>query len=117
MPSYFLRVFGRPTRTSVCECERSNDPSIAQVLHLMNSPEVLGKIQSAGGRARQLAASERPAPAIIEELYLSTLSRMPQPREMTALTESFASSAGDRREAVEDLLWALLNSREFLSIR
>src|SRR5262249_40867824 len=43
MPSYFLRVFGRPTRTSVCECERSNDPSIAQVLHLMNSPEVLGK--------------------------------------------------------------------------
>jgi hypothetical protein len=117
MPSYFLRVFGRPTRTSVCECERSNDPSIAQVLHLMNSPEVLGKIQSAGGRARQLAASETPASAIIEELYLSTLSRLPQPREMAALSESFASSTGDRREAIEDLLWALLNSREFLSIR
>ena len=117
MPSNFLRTFGRPTRSSVCQCERSDEPSMAQVLHLMNSPEVLDKIHSMDGRATRLAASDKSPPAIIEELYLSTLSRWPQPQELAALQESFSSSAGDRRGATEDVLWALLNSREFLSIR
>ena len=116
MPSYFFRVFGRPTRTSVCQCERSNDPSIAQVLHLMNSPEILGKIQSAGGRARRLAGSQKPVGGIIEDLYLATLSRFPKPEEVAAISESLPGQASDRRAAVEDLLWALVNSHEFLSI-
>jgi hypothetical protein len=117
MPSYFFRVFGRTTRTSVCQCERSDEASIAQVLHLMNSPEILSKIQSASGRARRLADSEKPAKALIEELYLSTLSRFPQSAETAALRKSFSELADGRRAAVEDLLWALINSREFLSIR
>ena len=58
MPSYFFRIFGRPVRASVCECERSNEPSIAQALHLMNSEEIMGKIRSRHGNARRLAASK-----------------------------------------------------------
>ena len=83
----------------------------------MNSPEILGKIQSAGGRARQLANSEMSPAAIIEELYLSSLSRFPQTEEVTALSEAVSGSAENRRAAIEDVLWALVNSREFLSIR
>src|SRR5262249_16655273 len=74
MPSYFFRIFGRPVRATVCECERSSEPSIAQALHLMNSPEILSKIRAPGGTARRLAESSRSAGQIIEELYLATLS-------------------------------------------
>src|SRR5262249_10619997 len=75
MPSYFFRIFGRPVRSSVCECERSNEPSISQALHLMNSQEVMEKIQSRTGRARQLADSDRTPVAVIDELYLAALAR------------------------------------------
>src|SRR5207237_6286402 len=57
MPSYFFRIFGRPVRASVCECERSNEPSISQALHLMNSPEMMTKLHDRRGRVRQLADS------------------------------------------------------------
>ncbi|HTI49481.1 MAG TPA: DUF1549 and DUF1553 domain-containing protein, partial [Planctomycetaceae bacterium] len=113
LPSYFFRIFGRPLRASVCECERSNEPSISQALHLMNSPEIQSKIQSASGRARRLAANGQIAPqTIIEELCLATLSRLPSEDEKRLLLAEFARS--DRRAAAEDVLWALLNSKEFL---
>ena len=116
MPSYFFKIFGRPTRVSVCECERSNEPSIAQALHLMNSPEIIGKIQSPDGHARQLAQSAMTPPEIINELYLAALSRPPQPGEAALMLEAFASAGENRRAAIEDILWALLNSKEFLCI-
>jgi hypothetical protein len=112
MPSYFFRIFGRPVRASVCECERSNEPSISQALHLMNSPEIVEKIAAPWGRARRLADSELPAAEVIDELYLSALSRFPRPDEKRLMLEAFAQS--DRRAAAEDILWALLNSKEFL---
>jgi hypothetical protein len=113
VPAYFFRIFGRPSRTSVCECERSNEPSIAQALHLLNSPEVMEKIQHPHGMARGLANSERPPPDIVDDLYLATLSRLPRDDERQLMLEAFASSAG-RHSAVEDVLWTLLNTKEFL---
>lgn len=114
MPSYFFRIFGRPVRASVCECERSNEPSISQALHLMNSNEVMEKIHSRTGRARQLADTELTPAAIIDELYLSALARFPREQERALLLEAFAQSGDGRRAAVEDVLWTLLNTKEFL---
>ena len=112
LPSYFLRIFGRPIRASVCECERSNEPSISQALHLMNSPEIQSDIQASDGRARKLADSDRTSADIIDELFLATLSRFPSPAERNRTLQEFERM--DRRAAAEDILWALLNSREFL---
>lgn len=112
LPSYFFRIFGRPLRVSVCECERSNEPSISQALHLMNSPEILGKIQTSSGRVRQLTEGGRPPTEIVDELYLATLSRFPTEVERKLMLDEL--SHGDRRAVAEDLLWALLNAKEFL---
>ncbi len=114
MPSYFFRIFGRPARASVCECERSNQPSIAQALHLLNSPEIASKIEHRNGRARQLANSALSPSEIIDQLFLSTLSRHPVEREHKLMMEAFASHGVDRRSAAEDILWALMNSKEFV---
>ncbi|MBM3458584.1 MAG: DUF1553 domain-containing protein, partial [Armatimonadetes bacterium] len=113
MPSYFFRIFGRPVRASVCECERSTEPSIAQALHLMNSPEITGKIGASRGTARRLAEGDLPPAAVVEELFLAALARFPSAREQTHLAKVWAE-AGSRREATEDILWSLLNTKEFL---
>jgi hypothetical protein len=112
MPSYFFRIFGRPVRYSVCECERGTEPSIAQALHLMNSPEITAKVRSRQGAARTLADSDQKPDAIIDNLFLAALGRPPSGPERDRLLEAFAD--GDRRAAVEDVLWALLNTKEFL---
>jgi len=111
LPLYFFRIFGRPVRVTVCECERSNEPSIAQALHLMNSPEIGAKIQDRSGRAAKLAATDMPVDKLIEELFLTALARLPRDEEMVASRSAFE---GDRRRGAEDVLWALLNSKEFL---
>jgi len=114
MPSYFFRVFGRPQRVSVCECERGNEPSIAQALHLMNSPESVRKIRHRDGRAARLAKSGQTDDQVIEELYLATLSRRPSSAELALMRQAFTESPDDRRAAVEDILWTLLNCRAFV---
>lgn len=114
MPSYFFRIFGRPMRASVCECERSNEPSISQALHLMNSAEIAAKLHARTGTARLLADSAKTPAEIIDELYLGALSRFPTPRERVLMMEAFTAPDADRRSATEDVLWALLNSKEFL---
>lgn len=114
MPSYFFRIFGRPVRASVCECERSDEPSVAQALHLLNSPEIAEKIQHRHGRARRLAESNQSPRDIVTELYLATLSRYPTAREHTLMQEAFGPDGTDRVSASEDILWALLNSKKFL---
>ncbi|MEQ9409533.1 MAG: DUF1549 and DUF1553 domain-containing protein [Fuerstiella sp.] len=113
MPSYFFRIFGRPTRTTVCACERGDAPSISQALHLMNSPEISDKVAHRHGRARQLADSSLTPDDIIDELYLATLSRFPGEAERELMQEAFSASP-DRRSVVEDLMWTLLNTKEFL---
>jgi hypothetical protein len=114
MPSYFFRIFGRPVRASVCECERSNEPSIAQALHLMNSEEITSKLRARTGTARRLANSKMPPREIVDELYLSTLSRFPTDAERTLMLRVFTEAGDDRQAAVEDVLWALLNTRSFV---
>lgn len=111
MPSYFFRIFGRPVRYSVCECERGTDPSISQALHLMNSPEVMAKIRDRNGTARKLADSEMKPGAIVDTIYWNALSRKPTDAERMKSLELFDD---DRRSAVEDVIWAVLNSKEFL---
>ena len=114
MPSYFFRIFGRPVRATVCECERSNEPSISQALHLLNSPEIHEKIASRAGIARQLSSSPRTPAESIDEIYLGTLSRFATPAERTVLEEAFAAADTTRQQAVEDVLWSVLNTKEFL---
>lgn len=118
MPSYFFRIFGRPVRATVCECERSNEPSISQALHLLNSPEINAKIGHRSGLARRLAESSRTPAELTEELYLTVLARRPSSTERELLSEAFgapgSATAESRRQAVEDVLWTLLNSKEFL---
>jgi hypothetical protein len=114
MPSYFFTIFGRPVRATVCECERSGEPSISQALHLLNSPEITAKIQHRDGTARRLTNSELTADEIIDELYLTTLSRFPNDEERSLMREAFSNSETARVEAVEDVLWALLNTKEFI---
>ncbi|MFM7322687.1 MAG: DUF1549 and DUF1553 domain-containing protein, partial [Armatimonadota bacterium] len=111
--SYFLDLFGRPARNIVCQCERSDNPNLGQILHLMNGKSVNDRLASKEGRVSQLMAKGTTNPEIVRELYLATLSREPELDEMlTASVDLHA--AEDRRKAVEDLLWALVNSKEFL---
>ncbi len=112
LPHYFFRIFGRPVRATVCECERSNEPSIAQALHLMNSPEIMEKIRDRQGRSARLADSADSPEKVIEELFLTAFSRYPSDAEKNAALGVF--NGRDRRESAEDILWALLNSKEFL---
>jgi hypothetical protein len=114
IPSYFFRIFGRPLRASVCECERSNEPSITQALHLMNSPEIAEKIRAKAGVARTLADTKKLPAEVIEELYLTVLSRFPTEKEKATMGKLFVDSGNDRRATTEDVLWALLNTKEFL---
>lgn len=114
MPSYFFRIFGRPARTTVCACERGDAPTISQALHLMNSPEIAAKIQHRHGTVRRLADSDRTPQEIIETLYLATLSRRPTAEEQRVMLPLFEQNGLDRRIAAEDVLWTLVNTKEFL---
>ena len=113
LPSSFLEIFGRPTRQTVCACERGTEPSIAQALHLMNSPITARKVHDRRGRAARLAGSTLAPDEIIDELYLTTLSRFPSDDERALMRQAFTEST-DRREAVEDVLWTLINTKEFV---
>jgi hypothetical protein len=113
LPSYFFRIFGRPVRATVCECERSTEPSISQALHLMNSPEIMAKIRSRTGNAATVAKKSLPPAETLDELYLTVLARYPLPGEKEQMLPLLADG-GNRRETCEDIVWVLLNSKEFL---
>lgn len=123
--SPFLKVFGRPEGASVCECERVQSASLAQSLHLMNASDVKAKLTASNGRAEQLSKAEMPEPKRIRELYLAAYSREPSADEVKIaephLLKPRTDSAGKpldsqraKRNGYEDLLWALLNTKEFL---
>jgi len=115
LPSYFLDVFGRSERNSPCACGRSSEPTMAQCLHLMNAPEVEGKIAGATGRVRRLLKEKAGEKKIVEELCLAALGRPPGAKEKRVATKLFAQ--GPPQQAAQDFLWALLNSYEFLFVQ
>jgi hypothetical protein len=113
--SRFLLAFGRHQRTITCQCERSNEPSLVQALHISNGDTIRQKAAAKDGRVAALASSSMQTYRIIEELYLSALSRYPTDDEVAQLlAEVDAARDTDRRTIVEDLFWAVLSSREFL---
>ncbi len=114
LPSAFLDVFGRPQRKSVCECERLSETSLGQVLHLMNAPVVNDKISSPTSYAARLAKSDAEPRQIISDLYLTTLNRYPTEQELAATLPAYTSADSNRRRATEDILWALVNTAEFV---
>ncbi|MGE3313309.1 MAG: DUF1553 domain-containing protein, partial [Limisphaerales bacterium] len=115
--SQFMDAFGRPNSSSDCPCERDSRTSVVQALHLMNSRRLHEKLASEDGRVRRLATSPLAPKDIVTDLYLTAFSRMPTALELNAATASFVSDDGtpaDRQAATEDVLWALLNSAEFI---
>lgn len=111
--NYFLKTFGRNERAITCDCERSNQPSMVQVLHLSNGDTLNEKLRAEDGRIQQLLELE--TGKVIEEAYLLALSRMPTERERKEFEAVFAETPKEqKRLAIEDLFWSLMTSREFL---
>lgn len=111
--SYLMDTFGRPARQVLCECERTTRPNIAQAMHLLNGDFLNKKIADKTGRVEALITARTPLPKAIEELYLATWSRPPSPDE-EAKAAGWVKAAPTPREGLQDLLWVLVNSREFL---
>lgn len=111
--SLFLDAFGRPDANQDPPCERTGETTMVQTLHLMNAPNLHRKVTSDEGRVAKLAASDRSVDNLVEELYLLAYSRLPTSDEQQVGRDWFASTS-NRRQAAEDLLWALLNTPEFL---
>jgi hypothetical protein len=112
--SYFLNVFGQPQAATACECERLTEANLAQSLHLLNSQEMQSKLSGDAGRAAKLAADPRGDQEKVRELYLIALSRPPRAEELAAATTYLGGKPDNRREAFEDLVWGLVNSKEFM---
>jgi hypothetical protein len=107
-----MDVFGRPARAITCECERTGQPNIAQALHLLNGDFLNRKIADPTGRVEKLLKAKASPQAIVEELYFVTLARPPRPDELAQIEAWFKDAPA--KEVAQDLLWTLLNSREFL---
>jgi hypothetical protein len=110
---YFLKIFGQPQREMACECERSNESNLSQALQMINGPTVHGKLRAENNRLARLIAAGKTDDEIITELYLAAVCRLPVAEELAASKEHIARSM-DRRQALEDVAWAVLNSKEFL---
>jgi hypothetical protein len=114
LSSEFLDAFGRPNSSAECPCERDTKSSGVQALHLMNSNKLQSKIASSEGRAKKLGDSKLSEKEIVSDLYLAAYSRSPTEEEMALALEAFSGKETSRKSAIEDLMWALLNSAEFV---
>jgi hypothetical protein len=110
--NYFLTTFGRATRNTVCTCEVRREPSLSQALHLLNGDTTGGKISSGQLVSRLLEAGRTPD-QVVDDLYVRCLGRKPTSEEFQQVGESIREGS-DGRTDLEDLFWALLNSKEFL---
>jgi hypothetical protein len=113
--SYFLRTFGRPERNTTCECERSSEPSVTQVLHMANGDTLNKKLTAKGNRLEKLIGDKVPLEKVVEEAYLSALSRYPSSEEKEKFMKALSDAPEkEQRALVEDMYWALLSCKEFL---
>jgi hypothetical protein len=110
--TYFLTAFGRPTRETVCSCEVRLEPTLSQSLHLLNGTTVEPKIAQGNLVGKMLQEKKTPA-QIIEHLYIRCLSRAPKPDELKNLLDLVAKNP-NKQQALEDVFWAIMNSREFM---
>src|SRR5262249_34388461 len=110
--AYCLRLFGRPPRNSACDCERALDPALPQTLYLMADPAVQDKLKQSR-RLRQLLQGSGADREILEDLFLATLTRRPNGDEVQSF-EDYRRGTMDRVAAFTDVLWALINTREFI---
>ncbi len=109
----FLEAFGQPKRETACQCERGSEPSLAQALQLLNGPAVQRRLSDRDNRLRRMIHEGKADPEIVEECYLAALSRVPTLAE-SARALAYLADHPDREQALEDVLWAILNSKEFI---
>jgi Protein of unknown function (DUF1553) len=114
--SRFLDAFGRPERAQTCSCERSQDASVGQALHLNNGGTLNEKLRGKGSRVAQWLTAKVSDEQAVKDLYLLALCREPTTAELASFKKLLAEATTDtgRREALEDLFWAVLTSREFV---
>jgi hypothetical protein len=109
--TYFLTTFGRATRETVCSCEVKMEPTLSQALHLLNGDTINGKIQQ-GGVIAKLVADKKPPQEIVENIYVRALCRKPSKEESEKILTNVLP--GKEQQSLEDVFWAILNSRELL---
>jgi len=115
VPHYFLKTFGRPTRATACSCERTAAPSVGQVLHVLNSPEIQQKLSHQGGRIAGMLRRGTDDATFINELSLACFSRTPTEAEQAKLMQHLQGKQDSARQlAAEDIVWSMLNSMEFM---
>jgi len=112
--TYFLTVFGKPQRESACECERVGQANLAQSLHLLNSNEIQGKISGGTRIAAWMNEKEKSDSDKMTELFLTSYARTPTAEEMEIALKHIEAKKDKKKEAYEDLVWALINTKEFL---
>jgi len=112
--SYFLDVFGRPQRISACECERVSEANLAQALHLLNSQEIQNKLTAGNARADLLAKDPRPDAEKVDELFMWAFGRRPSNEHRQVALDHITRHAMNKKIAYENLLWALINTKEFV---
>jgi hypothetical protein len=110
--NYFLTTFGRSPRDTVCACDATTEPTLSQALHMLNGNTIQGKIQQ-GNAVKKLLDAKKEPPEIIETLYARCLTRLPTPEETDNLL-SVVKQSPTVQQGLEDVFWAILNSREFL---
>ena len=110
---HFLKAFSRPIRDETCDCAREAEPSLKEIVHLLNNPSVLAKLDSPRSRLARWASEKKDVEALLELVYLATVSRFPTAAERE-VARRHAATVGDTKAAMKDLQHALMNSNEFL---
>jgi hypothetical protein len=109
----FLSTFGKPPRELVCECERSTDTTLGQTFQLISGPEIAHMLAEPDNRIGALIKEGKSDEEVVTELYWSALTRPPTVEERSAMVNHVQDSK-DRRKGLEDVLWAILNAKEFV---
>jgi hypothetical protein len=114
LASEFMDAFGRPNPSLECPCERERKPTVVQSLHLMNSNGLQAKLVSGKGKAAQWAASSKAPEEVTREIYLSAYAREPDAAELQSASAHLSRGDVPRAESVQDLVWAVMNTPEFV---